>query len=320
MRMVCRLEADFWPVAHPMNQDRMSNLGQLRVAIGMPVFNGEKTVANAIESITRQTYSSFKLIISDNASTDATPEICTAMAAHDSRIVYVRQNNNIGAAANFDYVLRASECEYFMWAAADDVRSPDFLAHCVAFLDHNSDYVGAICPVRFKGKAFDAAAMGDFSLEGENPYTRMLGFVGRMHANGRFYSLFRHDALAGWLQHRKDYLGADWTLVLRLLHIGKMSRLAEGWTELGVGGTSRRLNIFAHNRKRLLHWPFPFFDFSRQALCEFADAPVMDKARLLGRLARINAIGAIMQVRYEILLRAGKRRFRPADAPSGPLP
>lgn len=46
----------------------------------------------------------------------------------------------------------------------------------------------------------------------------------------------------------------------------------------------------------------------------------MDKAKLLGRLARINAIGAIIQVRYEILLRAGKRRGRPANVQSGPLP
>jgi hypothetical protein len=235
----------------------------------------------------------------------------------DSRVVFVRQPNNLGAAGNFDQVLASASSRYFMWAAADDVRSPDFIGLCADFLDRNSDYVGATCPVRFKGKDFDSAIMGDSSVESQDPYSRMLTIVGRIHANGRFYSLFRREALGGWLQQSKEYLGADWTLILSLLKQGKIRRLDAGWVELGPAGASRRLTIFAHHRKRLLHWPLPFLNFSREALTAFDEAPLVDKATLWAKLAGLNAIGAIMQARYELLLRVGKSGASHANSKYG---
>ena len=289
-----------------------------RIVVGMPVYNAADTVASAIASILAYPANDLRLVISDNASTDETPRICGNFARDDRRVVFVRQARNIGAASNFDLVLAAARSRYFMWAAADDVRSPDFIGLCAGFLDRNDDYVGATCPTRFKGQPFDPIAMGDASLDDPSPHARMLMMVGRMHANGRFYSLLRRDALAGWPEHGKTYLGADWTLVLRLLRAGKMKRLDAGWVELGNNGASRRLTIFASNRKRLLHWPLPFLDFSREALSAFTDAPPADKARLWAKLAVINAIGATMQVRYEARLRFRNRLAPALHAPPGP--
>lgn len=286
-----------------------------RIVVGMPVYNAADTVADAITSILAYPDNDLRLVISDNASTDETPHICSNFARDDRRVVFVQQPRNMGAESNFDLVLAAARSRYFMWAAADDIRSPDFIERCAGFLDHNADYVGATCPVRFKGQPFDPIAMGDASIDDPSPYSRMLMMVGRMHANGRFYSLLRREALTDWPEHRKAYLGADWTLTLRLLHAGKMKRLDGGWVELGNNGASRRLTIFASNRKRLLHWPLPFLDFSREALSAFADAPPADKARLWARLAVINAIGATMQVRNEVRMRLDER-----DAPTVRVP
>lgn len=282
-----------------MNQTRMSDLGQPRVAIGMPVFNGEQTVSNAIESITRQTYGGFKLIISDNASTDATPEICKAMAARDPRIVYVRQNSNIGAEANFDYVLRASECEYFMWAAADDVRSPDFLAQCVEFLDHNNDYVGATCPTRFDGTQPDPIAMGDRSLEDDDANANIIEFFDHWHANGRFYSLFRRNMLTFWLVQPKNFLGADWAFIALLLKRGKFRRLESGYVKLGRNGTSNQLHIFSRYRSRLAHWIMPFIELSRMAAGLLEQANGEQKRLLYRRLLWLNVRAAKTQALYE---------------------
>jgi glycosyltransferase involved in cell wall biosynthesis len=91
------------------------------VSIGMPVFNGEKFIHEAINSLLSQTFTDFELIISDNASTDKTEAICREYEKKDKRIRYVRQKENIGVIANFKYVLDQSAGEYFMWAAADDV-------------------------------------------------------------------------------------------------------------------------------------------------------------------------------------------------------
>ncbi|WNC86000.1 glycosyltransferase family 2 protein [Thermosynechococcus sp. QKsg1] len=89
------------------------------LSIGMPVYNGAKFIREALDSLLAQTFTDFELIISDNASTDETEAICREYAAKDKRIRYVRQAQNLGAAANFKYVLDEARGEYFMWAAAD---------------------------------------------------------------------------------------------------------------------------------------------------------------------------------------------------------
>jgi glycosyltransferase involved in cell wall biosynthesis len=98
-------------------------------------------VGTALDSLISQTYGDFELIISDNASTDATEEVCREYAARDPRIRYVRQSVNKGSAWNFNQVFLLSKGEYFKWAAADDVCSPTFLQRCVEGLDSRPDVV-----------------------------------------------------------------------------------------------------------------------------------------------------------------------------------
>ena len=78
-----------------------------RLSIGLPVYNGEKFLAESIESLLGQTYEDFELIISDNASTDGTADICRRYAQQDPRIRYIRQRQNIGSAPNHNFVIRA---------------------------------------------------------------------------------------------------------------------------------------------------------------------------------------------------------------------
>ncbi len=90
------------------------------ISIGMPVFNGEKYIKEALDSLLSQNLIDFEVIISDNSSSDGTQNICEEYAARDSRIRYSRQDKNIGVIRNFRYVLDRSEAEYFMWLAYDD--------------------------------------------------------------------------------------------------------------------------------------------------------------------------------------------------------
>lgn len=91
------------------------------ISIGMPVYNGANFINKALDSLLDQTFTNFELIISDNASTDETETICQKYAKRDNRIRYVRQPENQGALANFQFVLNEAVGDYFMWAAADDV-------------------------------------------------------------------------------------------------------------------------------------------------------------------------------------------------------
>ena len=112
-----------------------------RVAIGLPVYNGEAFVEEAIESILAQTFADFELIISDNASNDRTAEICRRYVSRDERVRYVKQSVNLGAAANHNAVVRLSRSEYFKWAAHDDVLAHEFIQECVRVLDHDETIV-----------------------------------------------------------------------------------------------------------------------------------------------------------------------------------
>lgn len=112
-----------------------------RVSIGLPVYNGERYLAQAIDSLLVQTFQDYELIICDNCSCDATEEICRAYAGRDRRIRYYRNERNIGAAGNFKRVFELSEGEYFKWAAHDDLWAPTFLERCVEVLDIRPDVV-----------------------------------------------------------------------------------------------------------------------------------------------------------------------------------
>lgn len=106
-----------------------------RVTVGLPVYNGENYVADAIESVLNQTYMDFELVISDNGSTDATQEICEAYAARDSRVRYVRSRENRGAAWNYNRTVELARGEYFRWLAHDDCLAPTLLQKSVFVLD-----------------------------------------------------------------------------------------------------------------------------------------------------------------------------------------
>ncbi len=109
------------------------------VSIGMPVYNGEKYIREALDSLLSQTYTNFEMIISDNASIDNTQAICEEYASKDERIRYIRQKVNIGPINNFQFVLDESDCEFFMWAAHDDTKDRRFIELCVEVFNQNGD-------------------------------------------------------------------------------------------------------------------------------------------------------------------------------------
>jgi len=105
------------------------------ISVGIPVYNGENFLADAIASILAQTFTDFELIISDNASTDGTEAICRRFAESDPRVRYLRQPVNRGATGNYTHVMDVARGRYFKWAAHDDVLAPDFLARCFEVLE-----------------------------------------------------------------------------------------------------------------------------------------------------------------------------------------
>lgn len=107
-----------------------------KVAVGLPTYNRPEFLRQAIESILKQTYRDFELLISDNASPNpATREICEDYVAADPRVKYVRQKTNIGVFNNFQFVYERASAPYFMWASDDDLWEPEFIERGVQALD-----------------------------------------------------------------------------------------------------------------------------------------------------------------------------------------
>lgn len=98
------------------------------VSIGVPVRNGGRTLRYALDSIVSQDYQNLEIIISDNDSTDDTAVIALEFQRRDTRIIYHRQSRFLTALENFRFVLDAAQGDYFMWAAHDDTRSPDYVS------------------------------------------------------------------------------------------------------------------------------------------------------------------------------------------------
>ena len=105
-----------------------------QVSIGLPVYNGEKYLAGALESLLAQSFTDFEIVIADNASTDGTARICQSYRARDSRIRYFRNARNLGAAPNFNRTFELSSAPLFHCAADDDLYEPHFLERCVDVL------------------------------------------------------------------------------------------------------------------------------------------------------------------------------------------
>jgi glycosyltransferase involved in cell wall biosynthesis len=112
-----------------------------KLSIGIPVFNGEEFLPELLDSLLRQTFRDFEIVICDNASSDRTQDICRDYARIDSRVRYTCNERNLGANPNHNRVFDLSTAPLFKWAAHDDLYHHDYLEACVRLLDENPDVV-----------------------------------------------------------------------------------------------------------------------------------------------------------------------------------
>ena len=278
------------------------------VSIGMFVYNGDSCIQDAIESILNQSVKEFELIISDNASTDKTEEICRKYASQDNRIRYIRQLENIGATANCLVVLDQAVGEYFMWAAHDDIKSDDFVEINLKFLQENLDYIASTSPICFKGGSPDPAMMGDKSLNQERANERFMDCLSTWRGCGRFYSLMRRSVLLDSKVIRHEpYMGLDIAFILELAIKGKFNRAEQGYVALGRSGVSGSGNIYKAYRTSLSSLVLPLSEFSLEIWRLSALFSLRCRISVAGAIFKMNLISFLHQIKTELkLLSLGK--------------
>jgi glycosyltransferase involved in cell wall biosynthesis len=169
-----------------------------RVAIGLVVYNGQGHLAAAIDSLLSQTMDDLVLDISDNGSTDQTEEICRSYAAADSRVRYVRHDENRGPTWNHNYVVRASpDTELFKWCADDDVYEPTYLERCVAELDERSELVACHSRVGYINERGEELmrSFRQLHFDDDRPWARFEQVLVRPHDFSIAFAVIRRSAL-----------------------------------------------------------------------------------------------------------------------------
>lgn len=196
----------------------------------MPVFNGEAYLGAAIESILDQTCRDLELIISDNASTDRTADICRSFADTDPRVRYFRQEHNLGASPNYDFTFHEARGKYFKWAAHDDVIEPTMIERCVEILDRYPEVQLAFPrTLRIDEKGEVVGVYPDYSemrLMSSRPSKRFGDIVCRMHNCVAFFGVMRRAELATTLLHAA-YEDADRHLLAQLALRGPLFEIPE---------------------------------------------------------------------------------------------
>lgn len=112
-----------------------------RLSVGLPVYNGANYLAESFDALLGQSFEDFELIVSDNASTDDTAEICRHYEKQDFRVRYFRQERNVGLAPNHNFTVDQARGELFKWGSNDDLYGRDLLKLCVEALDEHPQVV-----------------------------------------------------------------------------------------------------------------------------------------------------------------------------------
>lgn len=279
------------------------------ISIGMPLFNAELTVQAAIESILRQSYRNFELIISDNCSTDSTGVICQKYAELDKRIVYVCQSKNIGSALNFKYVLDRSVGKYFMWAAGDDVRTPDFLFENLKVLEGNPNFIASTSQNCMEGQEGDPASIVKFSLEGRLFERLRCFFDNCWKSHGILYSLVRASVLKDCEVVGQSFIAADWAIDLYLASCGEVSRVKKGLVIFGANGISSRKNPYRAFRTSLIEIFLPFYRLTYYVLKFSEGCTLLERLYLVSLLVKLN-VSAVYDQTHSSLYQFYCSRFK----------
>lgn len=114
-------------------------MANTQVSIVLPAYNGARFLKGAIESCLGQTYRDMELILVDDHSTDATPDIMRAYAEKDTRVRYIRNQTNQRLPRSLNIGFRAATGDHLTWTSDDNEYIPESIEKMLKCLHHNPD-------------------------------------------------------------------------------------------------------------------------------------------------------------------------------------
>jgi GT2 family glycosyltransferase len=222
------------------------------VSIGLPVRNAGGRVADVVRSVLAQDHQNLELLISDNASTDDTEEVCRELAKSDSRIAYHRQPQNIGLLNNFGYAIGAAKGTYFRWIGDDDQLEPSFATRCLQAFEADPRLLLVTTGISYSGPdgALQTARYEGTALRSDDPverFTELMHLLNTSHlVIDPLYGMMVRETVAAI--PRRNMLHEDEVLATKLALAGPWGHVAEVlahrvWKEDQVAALGRRLEV-----------------------------------------------------------------------------
>lgn len=198
------------------------------VSIGLPVYNGENFLAETLDSLRSQTFEDIEIIVADNASTDATGEICKTAADEDERVKYFRHETNLGAPANYNFTVDQAVGEFFMWTAHDDLRAPSFVDSALEIFSERPEtkvVFSQTLRVDADGEVIGDRVRHDDLLE-PAVHRRFRAAISSPHPSIVVFGLMRLETMRATGRHG-SYLGSDRVLAAELALHGPFAEIPE---------------------------------------------------------------------------------------------
>lgn len=198
------------------------------VFIGLPVYNGDAYLEGAIKTIQAQTYPHYKLLISDNASTDSTEKIGLKYAESDPRIEYFRHEKNMGAAPNFNFCVEQATGKYFKWMSHDDLCKPTYLEKCVAILEADAEIALCHSYVQMIDELgeFSGLYTKEREFDDSDPVVRFAKAMALDHGCVSVFGVIRLELLQK-TPAIAPFVGSDRSLLAELALAGKLANVPE---------------------------------------------------------------------------------------------
>lgn len=287
-----------------------------KVSIGVPVYNGERYLAEALDSILAQDFLDFEVIISDNASSDATPDICEAYCRRDNRITYSRLPENLGAARNYNRLVGMANGEFFKWAAHDDLLHPEFLSRCMVAFERFDTPPAIVHP---RAEFIDEngltirADMDRMHADSDQSFVRAFQTLQAMSMTAPVMGVFHTETLRR-TRLIGSFISSDYVLLLESGLLGKIVQLeGEPLFQRRIHeGMSRQAN---RTDKDVMRWFDPEAHVSRsrrgKLYWEYLRAPtqVSDMAWTAKTLAIVAIVGGVLFKRSRVFLGKHRRRL-----------
>jgi glycosyltransferase involved in cell wall biosynthesis len=219
-----------------------------KLTIGLPIYNEENNIVNLIKCLKNQTYQKFDIIISENASTDGTKKKLKKLLKKNKRIKIYNQKKNIGSHKNFQFVLNKAKTKYFMWLAADDIISVNFIKNNLNFLEKNKDYIGSTSKNIYdwdrKFSIYKDKRYVDFKLD-QDLDSNIINFLKNIdYSHAVFFSIFKKKVLEKCSVVKQNFFAGDWAIMLFMIGNGKINRDLKSNIIFGTSGISYKKNSY----------------------------------------------------------------------------